>query len=74
MRPMRLAAAQGRSAADLSFEQYQKGLTNYVTVLESERRAFDSETTLVRLRAELLRNRVALHRALGGAWEMPSTR
>ena len=68
------AAAHGRSAADLSFEQYQKGLTNYVTVLESERRAFDSETTLVRLRAELLRNRVALHRALGGAWEMPSTR
>ncbi len=56
------------AAADLSFEQYQRGLTPYVTVLESERRAFDAEATLVRLEAELLRNRVALHRALGGDW------
>lgn len=65
------SAAHARSAAELSFEQYQKGLTNYLTVLESERRAFDTETTLVRLRAQLLRNRIALQRALGGDWEMP---
>ena len=65
------SAAHARSAAELSFEQYQKGLTNYLTVLESERRAFDTETTLVRLRAQLLRNRIALHRALGGEWELP---
>ena len=57
------------AAADLSFEQYQRGLTPYVTVLESERRAFDADATLVRLEAELLRNRVALHRALGGDWQ-----
>ena len=57
-----------RAAANLAFEQYQRGLTSYVTVLESERRAFDADTTLVRLRAELLRNRLALHRALGGDW------
>ncbi len=60
------SADNARAAADLAFEQYQRGLTAYVTVLESERRAFDAQTTLVRLRAELLRNRVALHRALGG--------
>ena len=62
------SADNARAAADLSFEQYQRGLTSYVTVLESERRAFDAETTLVRLRAELLRNRMALHRALGSDW------
>lgn len=56
------------AAAELSFEQYQRGLTPYVTVLESERRAFDAEATLVRLTAELLQNRVALHRALGDDW------
>lgn len=65
------SSAHARSAAELSFEQYQKGLTNYLTVLESERRAFDTDTTLVRLRGERLRNRVALHRALGGPWDMP---
>ncbi|MCY4277152.1 MAG: TolC family protein [Gammaproteobacteria bacterium] len=63
------SADNAHAAAGLSFEQYQRGLTTYVTVLESERRAFDAQTTLVRLRAELLRNRVALHRALGGDWQ-----
>ncbi len=58
------------AAAELSFEQYQRGLTPYVTVLESERRAFDAQATRVRLEAELLRNRVALHRALGGDWRL----
>lgn len=62
------SADNARAAANLAFEQYQRGLTSYVTVLESERRAFDADTTLVRLRAELLRNRLALHRALGGDW------
>lgn len=57
------------AAAGLSFEQYKRGLTPYLTVLESERRAFDAEATLVRLEAELLRNRVELHRALGGDWQ-----
>ncbi len=62
------SADSAHAAAELAFEQYQRGLASYVTVLESERRAFDAQTTLVRLRAELLRNRIALHRALGGDW------
>ena len=63
------SADSARAAADLALEQYQRGITDYVTVLESERRAFDAETTLVRLRAELLRNRLTLARALGGDWQ-----
>jgi len=67
------SADNAQAAADLAFEQYQRGLADYVTVLESERRAFDAQTTLVRLRAELLRNRIALHRALGGDWRNASS-
>jgi outer membrane protein TolC len=35
-------------------------------VLESQRQAFDAETTVVQLRNQLLQNRLLLYQALGG--------
>ena len=68
-----LAYLEARSNADaaqaLAFEQYQKGLTNYTTVLESQRRAFDARTNVIQLRSRLLINRVDLYRALGGHFD-----
>ena len=63
-----IARAEGAAAAayELSFEQYQRGLVSYATVLESQRRAFDSQTTLIDLRNQLLQNRITLYTALGG--------
>ena len=63
-----IARAEGAAAAayELSFEQYQRGLVSYATVLESQRRAFDSQTTLIDLSNQLLQNRITLYTALGG--------
>lgn len=60
--------AERNSAAALllALEQYQRGLVSYTTVLESQRQAFDAETTVVELRNQLLQNRLELYRALGG--------
>lgn len=54
------------AALDLALEQYQRGLVNYTTVLESQRQFFDAEATVVQLRNELLQNRISLYLALGG--------
>ncbi len=60
------AESNSRSALELALEQYQRGLVPYVTVLESQRQAFDAEATVVELRNLLLQNRIALYLALGG--------
>jgi len=54
------------AAETLSFEQYQRGLVNYATVLESQRRAFDAQSAVVQLKRQRLGNRILLYTALGG--------
>jgi NodT family efflux transporter outer membrane factor (OMF) lipoprotein len=56
-------------AESLAFEQYQKGLNSYTTVLEAQRRSFDAQTSVLGLRRQLLQNRVELYRALGGTFQ-----
>ena len=52
------AATQAQAALDLAFSQYQRGLVNYATVLESQRRAFDTQTGVIQLQNQQLRNRI----------------
>jgi len=54
-------------AEKLSFNQYLRGLVTYTTVLESQRRAFDAQTTLIQLKNQLLQNRISLAIALGSS-------
>lgn len=62
-----LEAEKNSSAAlNLALEQYQRGLVTYTTVLESQRQAFDAESTVVQLKNQLLQNRIDLYQALGG--------
>lgn len=60
------AAKDSASAETLAFEQYQSGLVGYVTVLESERRAFDARSSVIAIYNERIQNRIALFLALGG--------
>jgi outer membrane protein, multidrug efflux system len=60
------AADDSARAENLAFEQYQNGLVNYVTVLESERRAFDAQSTVLSIYNERMQNRIQLFLALGG--------
>ncbi|MFK8029000.1 MAG: TolC family protein [Gammaproteobacteria bacterium] len=60
------AADAANAAYELSFQQYQRGLTNYATVLQSEQRAFDTTSSLLELRYLQLINRIDLCTALGG--------
>lgn len=60
------ATEESKAAAGLAEDRYLAGLGDYLTILESQRRAFASESRLLTIRALLLSNRADLHLALGG--------
>jgi len=53
-------------AEQLAFEQYIAGLTDYITVLESQRSAFDAQTSSLAIKNTRIQNRIKLLLALGG--------
>ncbi len=63
---IRLAEDSAKTALDLSFEQYQRGLVGYTTVLESQSRYHDAQTSAIVIKAGLVTNRIRLHLAVGG--------
>ncbi len=75
----RQLAAQRKSrdnaniAYELSLQQYQRGLVDYTTVLESQRRAFDAQTAAISLHNQAIANRITLYRALGGDFAVSAT-
>lgn len=57
-----------KNAAMLSKNRYDKGVTSYLEVLETERTLFSVELELSQLRQEYLNAYVKLYKALGGGW------
>lgn len=62
-----LAGQNALTAEKLSFDQYMRGLVSYTTVLESQRRAFDAQNSLIQLTNQMLQNRISLFVSLGGS-------
>ena len=60
------AVEYAQGGLDLALDRYQSGIENYTTVLESQRRLFDSLRNEINLRNALLQNRIGIHLALGG--------
>jgi len=62
----KLKAAE--NAARLSKMRYDKGVTSYLEVLDTERTLFDVELELSQLKQEFYNAYVRLYKALGGGW------
>jgi multidrug efflux system outer membrane protein len=62
----KLKAAQ--NAAFLSNERYDKGVTSYLEVLDTQRTLFNVELEFSELRQAYLNAYVKLYKALGGGW------
>lgn len=65
---LKTAAEESIAAENLAFDQYQNGLLEFITVLESQRRSFDAQSTEIDVRNQRLQNRINLYLALGGAF------
>lgn len=68
---LREAAFQSEGAQRLAEDEYAAGLTEIITVLESQRRALNAKIEFLSIREQRLRNRVDLHLALGGDFGPP---
>lgn len=62
---------EARATEQVAQSRYERGLDNYLTVLDAQRTRFEAEENLVLVDLAILSNRVTLHRALGGGWADP---
>ncbi len=66
---LREYARHSSEAESMALENYDKAQVTFVTVLEAQRRAVDSQEALIQAENALLQNRADLHLAIGGDWE-----
>jgi multidrug efflux system outer membrane protein len=66
------ALTEARATQDTAESRYQRGLTDYLRVLEAMQTRYALEDALVLVELAILTNRVSLHRALGGGWDIPA--
>jgi outer membrane protein, multidrug efflux system len=66
---LREFAKQSREAETMAQLNYEKAQVTFVTVLEAQRRAVDSQEALIQAENARIQNRIDLHLALGGDWE-----
>jgi len=57
-----------KNAEMLSEQRYDKGVTSYLEVLESQRQSFDAQLSYSTVRRDLLTSYIELYKALGGGW------
>ena len=62
---------EARATQRVAQERYIRGLVNYLDVLNAQITRFEAEDNLALVDLAIMRNRVALHRALGGGWAEP---
>lgn len=65
---LRITVDEYNSAVDLAWEQYNRGLVDIITVLDSQRRAFNAQRALITTTNQRLQNRITLYLALGGGF------
>jgi multidrug efflux system outer membrane protein len=66
------AMASTRQSADIALELYQKGLVDFLNVLQSQLALYQVQDQFVQSRQEVSTALVALFKALGGGWEIES--
>jgi outer membrane protein TolC len=62
------ATAAAREAAELAQQRYEAGVTDLLTVLDSQRTLLGLEDSLLTVRADVTIAYIQLYKALGGGW------
>lgn len=69
---LQVASEESVAAEELAWEQYNRGLVDIITVLDSQRRAVNAQSSLFSISRARLQNRVDLYLALGGDFQGPT--
>ena len=67
------ALLSARDTAALANERYEKGLSNYLDVVDAQRAVLQAERQDTQLRGESAVATILLAKALGGGWERPNS-
>jgi outer membrane protein, multidrug efflux system len=59
-----------RRALGIADEEYAKGLTDFLNVLEGQRSLYQAEDELAQSQTTVSENLIALYKALGGGWSV----
>ncbi len=70
LRELSVALEQSRRAVALSTERYERGITDFFYLLDSQRQEFDLEDQNAVAQEAVIIQYVALYKALGGGWEL----
>jgi NodT family efflux transporter outer membrane factor (OMF) lipoprotein len=70
LRELGVALEQARRAVNLATERYERGLTDYLNVLDAQRQEFDIEDQNAIAQEVVTIQYIALYKALGGGWEL----
>jgi multidrug efflux system outer membrane protein len=62
---------EARATQRVAEDRYTRGLVIYLDVLNAQITRYQAEDSLALVDLAIMRNRVALHRALGGGWAEP---
>ena len=63
-----LAAAAAANSLELARQQYDAGLVDFLTVLDSQRSKLSLQDQLTTSRSAIITNLISLYKALGGGW------
>ena len=68
---VRIAVTEAVGAHALAWDQYQRGIVDITNLLEIQRRAAEAQRTYIEVLNSCLMNRIRIHLALGGDFEVP---
>jgi outer membrane protein, multidrug efflux system len=71
-RALASAVEANRRSVALAYEQYTRGLGDFLNVLDAQRSLYNAEDQLVQSERAITANLIALYKALGGGWEITS--
>ena len=54
----------------LALDRYRRGLTTFLDVLTAQRALYTAQSNLTESDGQQLTNLIALHKALGGGWQV----
>jgi len=64
------AATAAHQAVDLAKQQYDQGVTDFITVLDAQREEFSAQDAVAQSERNISTDLIALYKALGGGWEV----
>jgi multidrug efflux system outer membrane protein len=70
LRLLEAGTAANRKSVELATQRYQKGLVDFLNVLDAQRQLYQSEDALAVSRGRLALSLIALYESLGGGWDM----